>query len=311
MSWGYPVPFDTNGRGLDLFIDGVTNGERDQTVAVATSVTDADFFRTIGTPLLEGRDFAPYDTTGAPRVLIVNRALAERYWPQESALGKRVRLHRADGTEAQIVGVVEDAVFQSPTQPAPPTAFLPMGQESSRTGLTLIVHTDDAPAATLARLRTLVRETDPGVPAYGAMTMTRAARNAINVQENAAAVAAGLGAISLLLASIGLYGVVAYTVDRRKREVGIRMALGASHAAVLGMVLRTAARTALIGVGAGLVLAALIARLIAAFLFQVTPLDPLAFAVVALTLVAVVLIASYIPAHRATRVDPLVTLRSN
>ena len=275
------------------------------------SVADADFFDTIGTPLLEGRDFARYDTAGAPRVLIVNRALARRFWQQESALGKRVRFNGADGAEAQIVGVVDDAVFQSPTQPPPPMAFLPMGQEPSRMGLTMIARTEDAPAATLARVRSIVRETDPGVPAYGAITMTRAARNAINVQENAAAVAAVLGVIALLLASIGLYGVVAYTVDRRKREVGIRMALGASRAAVLAMVLRRAARTAFIGVGIGLVLAAIIGRLLASFLFQVTPLDPLAFAIVALTLVAVVLVASYIPARRAARVDPLVTLRSN
>jgi predicted permease len=311
VSWGYPVPFDTNGRGIELYVDGVTNGENDQTVGVSMSVIDADFFRTIGTPLLEGRDFAAYDTSGAPHVLIVNRALAQRFWQQDNVAGRRVRLGGVDGEEAQIVGVVADAVFQSPTQPPPPMAFLPMGQATSTRGLTLIAHTQDAPTATLARIRSIVRETDPGVAAYGAMTMTRAVRNAINVQESSAAIAAVIGAIALLLAAVGLYGVVAYTVDRRKREVGIRMALGATRSAVLAMVLRRAARTAFAGVAVGLVLAALIGQLLASFLFQVKPLDPLAFAVVSATLVGVVLLASYIPARRAARVDPIVTLRSD
>jgi predicted permease len=311
-AWGFPVPFDTYGRGLDLYVEGVTDGHGDQTFSVEMSVVDADFFRTLGTPLLEGRDFAPYDTTGAPLVMIVSRALARRFWQNESPVGKRVRLGGPNGGEVQIVGMVENAVYQSPTQPPPPRVFLAMRQHAaSNMGLTLVTHSRHASAATLARIRGVVHETDPRVAAYGAITMQRAVRNAMSPQESAAVVSAVLGGIALLLASIGLYGLVAYTVDRRKREVGIRMALGASRTAVLGMMLRRTARTALIGIGVGLVIASAVGRLIASMLYQVAPFDPIVFATVALVLVGVVLLGSYVPARRAARVDPISTLRAD
>jgi ABC-type antimicrobial peptide transport system permease subunit len=208
-----------------------------------------------------------------------------------------VRLGGPDGHELHVIGA------------PPPTVFLPAGQHSSNQEMTLLAHTNDAAAATIAGIEKIVRDFDPALAAYGATTMDRASRNAVKPQQSAAMIGTVVGALALLLAVVGLYGVVAYTVDRRKREVGIRMALGASRTAVLTMVLRRAGITALFGLGIGLALALLTGRLMTSLLFEVQPHDPIVLGVVTLTLAVVVLIASWVPARRASRVDPLIALR--
>jgi hypothetical protein len=235
--------------------------------------------------------------------------MAERYWPAGDAVGGTARLGSVDGTPVRIVGIVEDAHYGSPTDAPRPYVFRPAAQ-SRNSGLTLVVHTRAAAGLAIPRVRETLRTVDPAVPAYGAITMERAVDNALSSRETAAVVSGVLGLLALLLAAIGLYGVMSYTVERRRREVGIRVALGASHREVQGMVVLRAFRTTMVGLALGLAGALAAGRVLSSLLFEVSATDGMAFAGVAVVLAAVTLVASWIPARRAARVDPMVTLRS-
>jgi predicted lysophospholipase L1 biosynthesis ABC-type transport system permease subunit len=241
--------------------------------------------------------------------MIVSRALATHFWPNSSVLGRRVRIGGPDGPEVLVVGVSGDAVYRTPAQLPLPTAFLPAPQHANAQ-LTLIAHSSAPPAATIAGIENTIRSLDPAVAAYGATTLDRASRQAVRAQQTAAVTAAVFGVLALLLAVVGLYGVIAYNVERRKREMGIRMTLGASSSAVLRLILRHAGRTALLGLGLGLGAALLAGRFMTSLLYAVQPHDPIVLGVVTLALALVVLLASWIPARRAARTDPLMALRA-
>lgn len=308
-AWGFPAPFDTYGRGVGLYIEGAPAAGDDPVLFFAASTVDPGWFETLGTTVQAGREFSAADTAGADRVLIVNRTMAERYFADGDAIGRTVRMNAVDGPEARIVGVVEDAQYGAPTDAKRPYVFRPAAQSRSE-GLTLVVHSRAGGDATIARVRETLRTVDGAVPAYGAITMERAVHNALNVRETAAAVSAILGVLALLLAVIGLYGVVSYTVERRRREVGIRVALGASEWAVQGMVVARAFRTTMLGLAVGLAGALAAGRVLSSLLFEVSPTDARAFAGVAVLLAVVAFVASWLPARRASRVDPMVTLRA-
>jgi predicted permease len=308
-AWGFPVPFDTYGRGADVYVDGTVSGSDRQTVGVSFSAVDRGFFDALGTRLLAGRDFAAYDTAGAPGVVVVNGTMAERFWPGRDPLGQTVRLGRVDGRALRVIGVVEDVVFRSPRMPPAPYMFLSMRQTETN-GLTLVVHARDDAESMIPAVRGVIASVNPAVAAYGAISMRRGVRNALNLEESAAGIATVIGTLALLLAVIGLYGVVAYSVERRTREVGIRIALGASAQSVWRLVLLRAGGTALAGIAVGLLAAAAAGRGLESLLFRVSTTDPVAFLGVPLVLLVVTLIASFIPARRAARVDPVVALRA-
>jgi predicted permease len=308
-SWGFPVPFDTHGEGTELFVPGAEGEGPRQTVEVAMSTVEPGYFEALGSRLVAGRDLAEGDSAGAPSVMVVNRTMAERFWPGGEAVGRRVRLGGADGPEVEVVGVVEDAAHQSPTEARRPYLFLPLRQNGAG-AMTLVIHVRGSAEALLPAVREEIRALDPALPTYGGVTLERSLRNALSPQETAALLAGLLGALALALALVGLYGVVAYGVARRTRELGIRIALGASPREVLRAVLRGAGRTTLAGVALGLVGALLVGRVMGSLLFGVSPSDPLVFLAVPVLLSAVALLASLLPARRATRVDPLVALRA-
>jgi predicted lysophospholipase L1 biosynthesis ABC-type transport system permease subunit len=235
--------------------------------------------------------------------------MAERYWPAGDVVGRTARLGAADGQLVRIVGVVEDAQYGAPTDAPRPYVFLAAAQ-SRIEGLTIVVHARAGAEALIASVREAVRAVDPALPAYGAITMDRAVRNALTARESAVGVSAVLGILALLLAVIGLYGVVSYTVERRRREVGIRVALGASAHAVQSLIVARAFRMTMVGLAVGLAGALAMGRVMSSLLFEVSPTDATAFGGVAVVLAVVTLIASWIPARRASRVDPMVTLRS-
>jgi ABC-type antimicrobial peptide transport system permease subunit len=206
--------------------------------------------------------------------------------------------------------VVADAVYASPTQQRQPYVFLPTRQTDTY-GLTLVVHTRNIVRSPIPEIRETLRALDPEVATYGAITLDQGSHNAVNPQESAANIAAALALLALVLALVGLYGVVAYTVERRTREVGIRMALGAQPGTVIRLMLGQTTRVTLVGLLIGLLLAFGLGQAIASLLYGISASDPLTYLTIPAALLSVALIAAYIPARRATRVHPSLTLRQD
>ena len=308
-SWGFPTPFDTYGRTLRLYVEGAASAAERQTVGVQSSVVDQGFLATLGVPLAAGRDFSHADSVGAPLGMIVSRSAAARLWPGREPVGQRARLWRADGEEITVVGVAEDARFTSLDGGPESRVYLPLGQHY-RDGLTLVVHRPGDESRAFRDARDAVAAVDPALPTYGASTMRRAVENALSNAVTAASFAGVFGLVALLIAVIGLYALVAGVVAERTREIGVRIALGATRASVLRLVVGRAGRLGAIGLVMGIAGAAAVARLLGGLLYGLSPHDPLTFTVVPLALAAVVLAASWIPARRATRMDPVVALRS-
>jgi predicted permease len=307
-AWAYPVPFDTNDRNVELYVSGITDGTERQSLLIATSTVDQRYFETVGVPMVAGREFVTGDTVGAPAVLIVNRIAAERFWPGRDALGQRVRLGGPQGSEVTVVGVAETSVYFMPTETPRPQVFFPVRQERPY-GLTLVVHTRTESTSMIAQLREVIRSVNAQVPTFGAMTMAKSVENALNTRSTVAGVAGTFAALAVILALIGLYGVVSYAVERRTREVGIRIALGARPSSVVRLVMSQIARTALIGIGVGLAGALLVGQAVSSILYGVSAADPLTFLSIPVLLASVALLASYLPARRAARIDPMIALR--
>ncbi len=305
---GFPIPLDTYGRSRTVFFEGGEPvGERDG-LDVGVTVAGADYFGTVGTALLRGRDFAPGDTIGAPRVAVVNQTLAARLGG-EAAVGRHFRLGGPEGDRVRVIGVARDARYGTLGEGPRPYLYVPLSQ-NQRSWLTLIVQTEADPAAAIPVVRDLVQGLDPDLAAFGVMTMDRHLENALNLATTSAIIAGAFGGLALLLSVVGIYGLVSYSVARRTREVGIRIALGAGRRDVLRLVLGKGLLLALAGVGAGLVVALAAGRLIGGMLYDVSPADPTILGSMAFLLAAVVLLASYVPARRALRVDPVTSLRS-
>jgi predicted permease len=270
----------------------------------------SDYFRALGVPLVRGRDFNSTDTAGGPSVVIVNEAFARRYWPGQAAVGKRLWQHGPNGGVAtEVVGVVGSTHSRRLTDTPRPAFYFPLTQKPDA-AMTLSVRTGLEPAATMVLLRKLVKSIDPRVPVFGARTLAEQKDGSLALQRMAAALLGGFGVLALLLAALGIYGVLAYSVGRRTREIGVRLALGAQVGDVLALVLRQGIRLAGSGLLLGLAGAFGATRLLRGFLYEVQPLDPLTFGSVVILLAVVALFACWLPARRATRLDPLVALRS-
>jgi predicted permease len=268
-----------------------------------------DYFRALGVSLVRGRDFNSSDGPGAPPVVIVNDAFVRRYWPGQQAVGKRIFQHGPNGgTATEVVGVVQATHSRQLTDSPRPALYFPFAQKADF-ALTLAARTGLEPGGTIAMLRELVRQLDAKVPVFNVRTLAQQKDGSLALQNMAATLLSGFGVLALLLAALGLYAVLAYAVSRRTREIGVRMALGAQVADVLAMVLRQGLRLLAAGLLLGLGGAFAATRLLRGFLFEVQPLDPLTFGAGAALLAAVALLACWLPARRATRVDPMAALR--
>jgi predicted permease len=273
------------------------------------NVVETDFFRTMRIRLMSGRDFADSDTRQAPRVAIVNEALARRMWPGQEPLGQRLVSENPDETvELTVVGVAADAKLVTLGGAAEPYIYVPMSQQSM-SRISLLVRTEGS-RSSIPQVRALLREMQPTLPITEAMPLGDITAIGLVPQRIAASVAGSLGLIGLLLAAIGIYGVTAYSVSRRTREIGIRIALGADRGRVLRLVLRQGVVLAAIGVAIGIVLAGLGSTFLESLLFGVRGLDPLTFGAACVLFALVTLVASYLPARRAASVDPMVALRT-
>ena len=270
----------------------------------------ADYFRTLNLPLLRGRDFERVDAATGASAVIVNEAFVNRYWPGQDALGKRVFQHGPDGgTPTEVVGVVRTTASRSLTDAPRPALYFPVAQKSEM-ALTLAVRTGLDPSVTIAMLGGLVASLDAAVPVFRVRTLAQQKDGSLALQRMAATLLGGFGILALSLAALGIYGVLAYSVSQRTREIGVRMALGAQIQDVLGLVLRQGLSLAVIGLVLGLAGTAATTRLLRGFLHEIDPLDPATCATMIGLLTAAVLLACWIPAQRAARVDPMEALRS-
>ncbi len=273
------------------------------------NIIGTDYFRTMKIPLLGGREFDPSDTTTAPQVAIINETAARRFWPGQSSIGRRLILGRAPDEEIrEIVGVVRDSKYRQLTEEVRPALFVPVAQDY-RANMALHVRTTGEPGVMVAAVRGEVQALDANLPVYNIRTLEEQKSNSLYTSRMAATLLTVFGLLALGLAAVGLYGVMAYAVHRRTREIGIRMALGAQSKDVLRQVLREGMGLVTIGLTLGLGGAIAATRLVTGFLYGVTATDPLTFAGAALLLAGVALLANYLPARRASRTDPLVALR--
>ncbi len=266
------------------------------------------YFETIGIPLLRGRTFTFADTEDAPWVVIINQVMARKYWGEQDPVGQRLRF--GGKVWRTVIGVVGDVLHEGLDGAAKAEMYVPFTQAPNvESGPTIVVRTAIAPTAVAADLRSAVSAIDRAIPIDQIETMEQFVSVSVAQPRFRTAILVAFSILALLMASIGIYGVMNYLVIQRTHEFGIRMSLGATHGDVLRLVLGRAAVLIGLGLGLGLLGSVLLVRLIAKLLYGVTPLDPFTFITVSIVLSAVALSASYIPARRATRVDPMVALR--
>jgi putative ABC transport system permease protein len=278
--------------------------------AAFSPVSDG-YFETMSTKLVAGRLFDTRDTPTSPNVAVVNASLAKRLWAGESAIGKSIKQGwpESPGTWREIVGVVADVKFEGVTVETPMQVYLPLTQESAR-GLAIIARTPAEPAAMTATIQAAVHQLDKDLPLYAVRTMDQVLDTSMARERMSMLILIVFATVALTLASVGLYGVVAHGVTERTHEIGVRMALGAEPRHVLGLVVRQGLSMALIGTAIGVAGAMALSRTVQGLLFGVTATDPATFAAVIAMLLGVALVACYVPAWRATRVDPTTALRA-
>ena len=284
--------------------------DRADAIPADWNVVEPGFFETLKIRMLRGRDFSESDTGSTPRVAIVNEALARRLWPGREALGQRVVAENPEGEfELTIVGVADDARMVSLGSGAEPYVYVPMTQQSMSRISLLVRNRGDM--SMVPQVRAVLRELDPTLPITEALPLRDVTAIGLVPQRVAAAVAGSLGLVGLILAAMGIYGVTAFAVSRRTREIGVRIALGADEGRVLRLVLRQAASLAGCGVAIGLILAGLGSTLLDSLLFGMRGLDPATFLGACVLFGLVTLAASYVPARRAARVNPTTALRTD
>jgi len=293
---------------MSVEIDGYTFRENEDRTALISWVS-AQYFETAGVPILRGRGITEQDRSGAPDIVVVNEAFARRFWPGQDPIGKRLRAGGSTGPWRTVVGVSRDVKGRSLAEAAPATFYRPI-QQAFSSRFTLHVRSEGDPRALQQTLRRAFEELDPNLPLAGVRTMAQHMSAASFVQRMGAWLLSSFGALALVLAAVGLYGVLSYSVAQRTREMGVRIAVGASRKDVLALVVGRAMRLTAIGLAAGIVLAAGAGRLLRSQIFGVSPLDPVTFVGAVLLLGAVALLAAWLPARRAARVDPIVALQS-
>jgi len=290
-----------------VFIEGQEPPPGGRGVLVQTNNIAAGFFETLGIPLLRGRDFAETDNQQAPKVMIINEAMANRFWPDQDPIGKRLKLF-GDQDFREVVGLVTDSKYNSLTEPRRAFMYIPLQQEYVPQ-INLHVRTSSDPKGLAAAFRNEVQQLDPSLPVLNIQTLSERVENSLGGERSQATLLGSGGILALILAAIGLYGVMSYSVAQRTREIGIRMALGAGRGNVMGLVLKQGVTLVSLGVVLGLGAAFGVTRLLASLLFGVSAIDPITFAGTSALLIVVALLASYVPARRATKVDPIIALR--
>jgi putative ABC transport system permease protein len=295
-----------------LHLEDQVPSEQERGVLVNVSTVDLGYFETLQIPLERGRSFETYDDADAPPVAIINQTMAKRFWPGQDALGKRIRFFAgADGEFTpliEVVGVTKDTKYVTLGEDPIPFVYLPLRQDYNP-GLVLLLHTAADPAGILPQVRREIQSMDAGLPIFNVQPLAQQIINSLFLARAGAYLLGAVGVLALVLATVGVYGVISYSVAQRTHEIGIRVALGAQPGHILKLVLRQGMLLVVIGMAIGLAGAVAATRLIATLLYGVSPTDPVVFVGIPLLLVAVALLACYLPARRATLVDPLLALR--
>jgi predicted permease len=262
----------------------------------------------MGIPIVVGRDFTAADSKPESRIAVVNETFARRFWPGQSALGKRLRRGSSQGAWWEIAGVVKDGKYWSLQEEAQPFIYFPLMRDYSGSAA-LLVRTTGEPESAIRAIRGEIRQLDAGLPVYDAKTMREHLRLSLFPLRAGAWVAGSFAFLAAILSALGIYGVMAYAVSQRTREFGIRMALGARPGDVTSLVVKQGMKLAAIGLALGWIGAIALSRLLSSVLSAARTTDWETFAAVTLLLSVAVFLACYFPARRATRVDPLTSLR--
>ena len=311
VSFATALPLGGGGfyLGRTMIAEGAPRPPEGSEVRLMWNWVAPDYFRVLGQPLIEGRDFRDSDDSASTPAIIVNQAFVRAMYPDGRALGRRVISWRDENIVREIVGVVGDVRYDGATDSVRPIVYVPTGQQSIRTGIVL-VRTTSHPADVIPAARRVLKSLEPAVAMARIQTMPEVMKASTARLRFNARLLVTFAALALVLAAIGLYGLLAYHVAQRRLEIGVRMALGAKRGAVVRMVLGRALRLSLAGAALGLAAALALSRLMRSQLYEVSPADPRTFAVVTALLLGVAALAACIPAWRATRIHPASALRS-
>ncbi|MEJ2678257.1 MAG: ABC transporter permease [Gemmatimonadota bacterium] len=308
------IPFGGNNSSSVVLPEGYVPKAGESLLSPFNTVAGPGYFKTMGIPVLQGRGFEASDDTGSVKVMVIDRWLAHRYWPDVSPIGKRMLLGVPGMTDNDedltytIVGVVGDIKQNELTESDHVGAYYFTYKQQPRGFLTLVARTTTKPTSLVAPVRKAVSSIDPDMPFYMPQTMASRIADTLRSRRVAMLLLMAFAAVALFLAAVGIYGVLAYSVTQRTRELGVRMALGGSPGEVFRLVLRQGLRVIGVGLALGLLGSVLLVRLIRALLYGVRPTDPVVLLGVAATLAAVGVLACVLPARRATRIDPLEAL---
>ncbi len=306
---GTGLPPITPQRGTRFAVQGLPNDNAEERGAYLLAISP-DYFRALGTPLYEGRPFGERDEVTAPKVVIINRALARRLFPNETAIGKRVQLVNPEQTEEwrEVVGVVGDVRYSGLDDPGEAAIYTPFAQTPGLWNYVML-RTDVPPQNVIAAVRQTVAAVDPALEAANPQTMEQLIAQSVAQPRFYTVLLTGFALLALMLAAVGIYGVISYSVSQRTHEIGVRLALGAQRGDVLKLVVGQGMVLALGGIAIGLAAAYTVTRVMTNLLYGVTATDPATYAATALVLLVVALAACYLPARRAMRLDPLIALR--
>ncbi len=275
-------------------------------IATVAITVDTGYFPVMGIPLMKGRLFSDTDRDGSPPVALINEALAQEHWPNGDALGARVQFP-GDKAWRQIVGIVKTANYTTLGEAPQPCVYIPLRQNYSD-GMTLYVRSREDPGLLLTSVQREIRSLDPNIQISDVRTGGKLIEQVLWSARVGVTLLGVFGTLALALASVGLYGIMAYSVTQRTKEIGVRMALGGSPSNVLRMIIRDGMVLVCWGVGIGLGICLLMGRLLSRMLFGINSADPLSLAGASLVLMLVALVACYLPARSATRIDPMVAL---
>jgi putative ABC transport system permease protein len=307
MVLSLPLGGDTFNVGRSLILEG-RPATPEESINAAYLAASPEYFRTLQIPLIAGRLFDNRDTDNAPKVVIVNEPLARRLWPGQSPIGKHMTIWRDEKFPREIIGVVGETKASLDTEPAT-QMYVPYAQDANWGSMSFVIRTQADPSASFNAIRNEIRSVEKGAPVFNTRTMSEVLATSMAPRRTPMLLLSAFAGAALLLAMIGVYGVTAYYVTQRTQEIGIRMALGAQMKDVLVLVLKGGITLTLIGIAAGVGGAVVVTRWIKALLFGVNPTDWLTLAAVAACVLITTLLACYLPARRATKVDPLAALR--
>ena len=304
-AWRALLSGSGGGAAWKVSIPGIEMAPGQESIYIKFNAVGLGYFQTMGTRILEGRDFGAVDGPSGPRVALIDETMALRFWAKDDPVGKHLRV---DGKDCEIIGVTERVKIIHVHEPPEPYMYFPFAQAPTE-GATLIIETSSDPRDMIATIRKTIRAVDSNVPITEVLTVTQLVHDDLWGDRMSAGLVGMLGLAGMFLAAVGLYGVISYLVYRRSHEIGIRMALGAQKRHILVLVLGHGFKLAMAGILIGMVGAFAVARMIASELYGVTATDPVTFGGTAAGVIAIALLASYVPAARAARVDPVVALR--